>query len=196
MNSEFMGRFKAGNQQAFNTIYDEYFPRLSYFARGITKSEEEGQDIAINTFMKLWQRRGNFETEPNIKAFLFITARNACLDFLRQKSRRQEFLKDWLNYSEDYEPEHTNSMIKGEVYAQLRAEVEKLPKDCRKVFKMLYYEGKTPAEVAAELNISVTTVGTHRFNALKLLRKTNLKSRLLIGLLVLHWLEWLFRKLF
>jgi RNA polymerase sigma-70 factor (ECF subfamily) len=87
-------------------------------------------------------------------------------------------------------------MIKGEMFAVLRMEVEKLPADCRRVFKMLYYEGKKPAEVAAILNISVNTVAAHRYNALKFLRKNSLTDRLLLGFLVLRWLEVLLKKLF
>lgn len=196
MNSDFMGRFNAGNQQAFSAIFNEYFPRLSFFARRITNNEAEGQDIAINTFMKLWQRHGNFKTETNVKAFLYITARNACLDFLKQENRKQVVLNEWANYSEGWEPEHITTLIKGEMFAQLRAEVEELPKECKKILMMLFYEGKNTAEVAAELNISVNTVRRQRQIGIASLRKTNLTDRLLFGFLFLRWLEVLFRKIF
>nr|WP_238319211.1 sigma-70 family RNA polymerase sigma factor [Segatella baroniae] len=49
--------------------------------------------------------------------------------------------------------------------------VERLPEDCRRVFKMSRFDGKKNAEIAQELGISVNTVKYHIKNALRLLQQ-------------------------
>ncbi len=55
-------------------------------------------------------------------------------------------------------------------------EIERLPEQCRRVFKMSRFEGLKYREIATQLNISEKTVENHIANALKTLR-----SRLLVG---------------
>lgn len=138
-----MGLFRAGNPEAFNTVYKMFFKPISYFAQGITKNEEEGKDIAIDSFLELWKIHDRFVTVGNVKAFLFITAKNACIDFLKHQKRRKISYREWANFSNDWEPEYLQTIIEAEIFSELRAEVEKLPLECKKVFKMIYYDGKS-----------------------------------------------------
>ena len=54
-----------------------------------------------------------------------------------------------------------------QVYLALKT----LPPKCRQVFTMLYVQGKPVKEIAEELQLSVSTVKSHKATALKLLRK-------------------------
>lgn len=40
----------------FEQFYAANFPRVKNFARLLTKSEEDAEDIAQNIFLKLWTR--------------------------------------------------------------------------------------------------------------------------------------------
>src|SRR5688500_19829073 len=88
--------FKRGNTQAFKAVYDLYFPSLCFFAKRLVDNDGEGEDIAADSFVKLLNRYDSFDTLPNIKAFLYITTRNACLNYLRY-SQRQHSSKRELN---------------------------------------------------------------------------------------------------
>jgi RNA polymerase sigma-70 factor (ECF subfamily) len=59
-------------------------------------SQQDGEDLVKDTFVKLWQTHADFDTPQNIKAFLYITTRNACLNFLRylqvKESSRKELV--------------------------------------------------------------------------------------------------------
>lgn len=50
------------------------------------------------------------------------------------------------------------------------ASIEKLPPKCRDIFKKAYLEGQKHTAIVEELNISVRTVETHIYKALKFLR--------------------------
>src|SRR6202012_1139301 len=89
----FADRLRAGDEAAFRYIVDRYFPIITHFALRIVADRPSAEDVAEETFIKLWHnhsRVGNFQS---VKAFLFITAKNACLNERRSSQnllRRQQ----------------------------------------------------------------------------------------------------------
>ena len=126
----------------------------------------------METFRKFWQLRANFETLPNIKAFLYITTRNACLNYLRDLKLRSQKDQDLLYLlSQDREeggfPE---DQYQAELMQRIYEEIEKLPRKCRQVFKLAYMEGLGNEEIANLLHINYQSVKNQKVRALKILR--------------------------
>lgn len=163
--------FKQGNKAAFEAVYDTYRSQLYYFIKRIVEERQEAEDIAAETFIKLWKLRANFETHQNIKAFLFVTARNACLDYLRsveRKSSSQQALQYIL--SQDSDVTLSQDEIQAEVLKRIHNEIENLPPKCRQIFKMAYLKGLKNEEIAGQLQLSYQTVKNQKVRAIKLLR--------------------------
>ena len=74
------------------------------------------------------------------------------------------------NYSDAFEY-HLNEED-DENRAKLYEEIEKLPDQCKKVFKAIVFDDLKYKEAAARLNLSVNTVKTHFARALKQLRSS------------------------
>ena len=175
--------FKRGNTHAFRAVYDMFFPSLCFFAKRLVDNDGEGEDIAADSFVKLLNRHDSFETLPNIKAFLYITTRNACLNFLRL-SQRQHSSKRELNRLQDKTDEHVLShMVHAEVLREVEFEIEQLPNRCKEIFKLIYYERRSADEIAQLLGISINTVWVQRAKAIQLIRTNLLKKGLLSVLL-------------
>ena len=181
--------FKEGKRDAFAEVYNMYYSRLYFFVKKLTDDREEAQDITTETFVKLWNLRGNFDTHQNIKAFLFITARNACLDFLRYRQRqhtnKQEF-SYLLTQNEDVQFEHDE--IRLEVLQQIHSEIEHLPSQCRKIFKMAYLERLKNGQIADLLGLTEQTVRNQKTRAIKLLRMALINSNVVLLLLIIFML--------
>jgi len=62
-------------------------------------------------------------------------------------------------------------MIHTEVLRELSQSIEFLPEQCRNIMQKLM-DGKTPKEVSAELDISVSTVNSQKARAISILKKT------------------------
>jgi RNA polymerase sigma-70 factor (family 1) len=178
--------FKKGSREAFTEVYNMYYSRLYFFVKKITDDREEAQDITAETFVKLWNLRANFDTLQNIKAFLFITARNACLDFLRYQKRqhtnKQEF-SYLLTQNEDIA--FQDDEIRYEVLQQIHNEIEHLPAQCRKIFKMAYLERLKNAQIADLLGLTEQTVRNQKTRAIKLLRMSLINSNVVLVLLLI-----------
>jgi len=174
--------FQQGNEPAFRRVMDHFYKALYNFTQKLTNDHEEAKDITLHAFQKLFERCKSFETEINIKAFLYITARNRSLDYLQFQKRQQDLQKQLArDMSNDILLQYEYDIM-DELVDRLNAAIENLPSENRKIFKLLYYEQMTPAEIAAQLRISVTTVYTQRARAISALRLLFLGKSLLIVL--------------
>jgi RNA polymerase sigma-70 factor (family 1) len=175
--------FKRGNTQAFKAVYDLYFPSLCFFAKRLVDNDAEGEDIAADSFIKLLNRHEFFDTLPNIKAFLYITTRNACLNYLRYMQKQANSKRDLARLQDKTDEHILSSMVHAEVLREVEHEIEQLPLRCKEIFKLIYYERKSADEIAELLNISINTVWVQRAKAIQLIRTNLIKKGLLSTLL-------------
>ncbi len=84
---------------SFNLIYGKYSRLVYYVSYDILKSEEEAKDIVNETFLRMFERRRNFQSEQGLKYFLLVTAKN--LSFDRYRKRKAE-----VAYSEEESEGH------------------------------------------------------------------------------------------
>src|SRR5450432_2517012 len=81
--------FNRGEKGALSPVYDEYYYLVFRFVRSLTKSSEDAEDVTSETFLKLNAKRRQFDNEKKLKAFLFLSARNAYLDQQKSRNRRK-----------------------------------------------------------------------------------------------------------
>lgn len=53
-------------------------------------SRESAEDAVQEIMIKLWDKRRNLKNHPNVTGFVFLTARNYCLDILKKKHPETE----------------------------------------------------------------------------------------------------------
>jgi RNA polymerase sigma-70 factor (ECF subfamily) len=171
LNPDLINEFKKGDPQAFSSYFHLHYRPLCYFAAQLVNSQQDGEDIVKDTFVKLWQKHTDFDSSQNIKAFLYISTRNACLNFLRHLQVKESSRKELIYLEEEKGEELVlNQMIRAELMQEIYSEIEKLPERRREVFKMAYLEGMKNEEIADQMNISIHTVKEHKGKALYSLR--------------------------
>ena len=171
-------RFRAGSLEDFQCVYELYYTALYTFAYSLVRDEAEAQDMTTETFIKLWRLHANFESLNNIKAFLYVTNRNACLNSLRFLQKQRSVHKE-MRYLIGQEGEIKNEMIDAEVFCELNQKIESLPEKCQKIFKLIYFNNLSTAEVAEEMGISNQNVLNQKARAIQILR-SGLQSKALI----------------
>ena len=176
---ELMLRFQQGDALAFNTIYNRYYSSLRYFSQRLTCQKREAEDIAVETFVKLYRLCGNFENVANIRAFLYVTARNACYDYLAYTHRRPVREEDGhvVHAGNDLYPVKNDTVTAPVLQAVFEA-IENLPEESRKVFKMAYVQGLKTTDIARLLDLPGQVVRGHRRRSIKLLRIALFEKRL------------------
>jgi RNA polymerase sigma-70 factor (ECF subfamily) len=183
LNSQTIGDFQQGDEKAFKMVFDHYYPALMLFVAKLTGSREEAEDISLRTFQTLYNLCHGFGTEINIKAFLYISARNASLNYLKARQRDKKLLQKFAARMEDDTFLEFEFALKPPVVAAIHRAIEELPTECRRIFKLIYFEELTPLEISEMLHISVSTIYNQKMRALQ-----SLRLKLLGNLKFIVWL--------
>lgn len=139
--------------------YCEHERELLRFLARRLGSSSLASDLAHDLYLKLCGIKDHQDIRDR-KAYLFKLAANLASDHVRSERRRREILAEadgtaWRN-TEELTPER-HTMARAEL--RLMEEViAGLPERSRQVFHLSRYEGRSNAEIAAELGIGVTTV--------------------------------------
>jgi RNA polymerase sigma-70 factor (family 1) len=159
-----------GDEKALATIFNRYYTGLFYFGMRFVKDHHAAEDIVAESFIKIWQKAGNFSSFASIRSFLYITVKNACLDYLKKSNRHTACHREIKYLAEKTEELFADQVIKAELLQKLWQDIEQLPPVRRQIFKMIYVEGLSAFETATKLQISVDTVRVQKARALHALR--------------------------
>ena len=138
-----------------------YLPLGMYTLR-IVGDADVAEDLVQDAFEKGWLYLENGGLIDNFSAFMYRTARNICLSYLRD---RRETL-DESNIPQAGDEEIDTSVRDARIWRAIDA----LPERCREVFLMSKRDGLTNQEIADELGISLKTVKNQMTKAFSRLR--------------------------
>ncbi|MCD0489803.1 RNA polymerase sigma-70 factor [Pedobacter sp. MC2016-14] len=168
--------FKRREENALAYFFDLHYKSLCYFSNRLILDEAEAEDIVADSFIRLWKGDQDNYTAQSIKAFLYISCRNACFNYLKRIKVKTVAQEIYHNQLEMEDRTILNKIIKAEVLEMLVQEIELLPEKCREVFKLLYFEDKKTDEIALQLGISAKTVRNHKAKAIALIKVSILKK--------------------
>ena len=128
--------------------------------------------------MNFWQKRKTLSILGKVKAYLLVAVKNRCLNYLKSKFARQEFVEATdYNLEVVYREEAVDEA--NELKAAIDQAIAALPEKCRHIFLLSRRAGMSYQEIAEELAISKKTVEVQMGIALKRLRAwvDNYKNR-------------------
>jgi RNA polymerase sigma-70 factor (ECF subfamily) len=176
--------FRQGDEKALVIYFNTFYPALCSYAFSYAHDMETAKEIAAEAFYKTWKYRQQFINPGSIRAYLYTIVRRDAAYWHQQKKRFTITALPGDEAIESPEPDEFAKLVKAETLRQLYNAIEQLPVECRKVFRMLYVEGKKVKEIAEELNISPSTVKAQKARGISLLRKKITLLVLSISLLV------------
>lgn len=158
------------NHQEYKAFFLKHFEAVFQFTRKFIGNTEDARDITQEAFIKLYERRADFDVPEKAKAFVYTTAHNRCLDYLRHKKIEQEYAKEMLEETEEAEePRFLQEVTYQETLRMLHEAIDRLPKQTRQVI-LESLDGKSNPEIAEALDISPNTVKALKRNAYQFLR--------------------------
>lgn len=151
--------------------FDKYFRVLAYYCSSFVKSNEDGEEIAIDTFMELHKRDGKIKYEEGVKSFLFGVAKNKCLNLLLHRKSREVIKTTPLFEDQDYATHcEINAIVMDRLYAEINKEVEGLADRQKEIIK-LYLAGENPSSISEKLGIKYKTVCNIKDTAVGILKE-------------------------
>ena len=174
--AEIIKSLREGNIEAFGIAFHEYYPMLIVTAIKLVLDTETAVDMVQGVFLNIWEKRKQLEIRNSFHAYLHRSVRNACLNFLKQEKVKDRHHQNYTYRIAElsvagtsYGPEE--KFNEKELLDDMQAALQKLPDKCRNIFGLSRLSGKTNKEIAMLLNLSVRTVETQIYLALKILKK-------------------------
>lgn len=180
-----MERLQAGDESALAALMERWeLPTKAVIAR-LVLNAAEAEDLAQETFVRVWQQRDKFRPGAEFRPWLFAIAVNLARNRLRWWRRRPVVsLEEWMQEKNagvrSQEPgEQTAGEKSGaavlehkERAAAVRDAIAALPTDLREAIVLFEYEELSHAEIAGIVGATPKAVETRIYRARERLRNT------------------------
>ena len=161
-----MGRVRARDASAFETLYDAYHRLVYGVAFRMLNDAPAAEDITQAVFLKVWSSPNLFRG-GNFAAWIVRVTRNRALDVLRSRSAHAETdLPDGLTETEAIE-DVAFARLDAE---QVRIALDALPAEQREPIELGFFGGVTHEQIAARTGLPLGTVKTRIRAGLRKLR--------------------------
>ena len=159
-------QIRLGNKKAFEAIFRRFYVSMCSVAYRYPRDASAAEDIAQEAFLKLWEKRDSYRDIPDLKTFLYVAVKNLSLNYLRDKKDNIECSRLELVSSENF---FCSQLVREETFRIISEAVNSLPLQSAKIMNLVL-KGKQNKEIAGLLGISVATVKTLKYNALRTLK--------------------------
>ena len=176
-----MERLAAGHDAALNDLMERHSTPLFHFLCRMLNNEDDAQDLAQETFVRVYRARESFRPKERFTTWLFTIAANLARNHFRWRSRHP-------NISLEAESDTTEETLGSKLPAHdatpgeqalaaeravaVRAAVQALPEDMREAIVLCEWEERSVAEAAAILESTPKAVESRLYRARQVLRKT------------------------
>lgn len=186
-------QLRLGSEKAYKYLYDHHYLVLCHIACQYVHDDYLSETIVSDVIFHLWEIRSDLHIETTIRSYLVSCVRNRCRDYLKSQYHLHE-----IKSSEDIPPNFSTCYLENQDYPlgrllekelekQINLSVDRLPPQCRQVFRLSRFEGKHNQEIADQLGISINTVKYHLRYALAFLKKDLQKYLILVLSFILYY---------
>src|SRR5579859_1124767 len=146
-----MRRTAKGDAVAFRALADLHLTKIMNYAYRILRNRTDAEDVAQETFLRLWKDAGRYEPKARVTTWLHRIAHNLCVDRLRGK--REEPTDDMDEQRASQEP--GGLLDRKRVALEVGRALDALPERQRAAITLVHYQGLTNIEAAAVLDVKV-----------------------------------------
>ncbi len=170
-----MERVRGGDEAAFAELMTRWERPVKAVIGRIVLNAAEAEELAQETFVRLWQQRERFRSGSEFRPWILAIAVNLARNRLRWWRRRPTVeLGEWLGSGAeegDSAAAGAAALERSERVAEVQAAVAALPADLREALVLFEYEELPQAEIAAVLRTTPKAVESRVARARERLRR-------------------------
>lgn len=143
---------------AYKELFVSLYSPLFRFALTLV-SREQADEIVSDVFIHIWEKRKRIDSISNLRVYLYKAVKNTALNYIAKQNRSNttDINEAGIELPSIYfNPEQL--LITAEMIQRIRMAVDKLPPQCKLIFKLVKEDELKYREVAEILGISVKTV--------------------------------------
>lgn len=185
---EMLQAVAAGDEPSFRRLYDRYHASVFQQAIYYLQSEELASDAVQDVFIKLWDKKEKLAEVADVKAYIFIVARNIIISSLRKRVFHRQLDEEFEMLEEDTHLPDRQLSFK-EALRIVQEGIQSLPSQQQRAYTLSRTGGLSHEAIAKEMALSPETVKTHIKQALKGLRAYLASRSVDLGLLIIFFLH-------
>ena len=151
-------KLQAGQEKAFDKIYEAYKDRFYFMAYNFLKNEDDAKDAVQDIFIKILQDIKDLKHPEAFHVWSYRLAYHICLQTASQKRTHED---DYNSSMEEYEDEQmniTHEVIHKEVSEYILDIIQAMPTSLRSVCLLRFYEQLSVKEIDEILDVSENAV--------------------------------------
>jgi RNA polymerase sigma-70 factor (family 1) len=187
INSNHIQQLIAGDEAAFDLIYEAYSSMVYRLAFRFLKDAQQSEEIVQECFINLWTSREKLNVAGDIWLYLYVIAKRLSLNSLRQMCQSREFSDKLVNHIATVHNDTEEDLLVSDLEQFTERIINKLPRQQQLIFRLSRVEHLTHKEIADHLQISPNTVKNHMVEALKTLKSQLQYSDLIFMLALFFW---------
>ena len=163
--SEIVHELEAGNEVCLNMLFDNYYRALCVYALRFVSNADDVEDIVQEVFVSFWMNKKRTVFSGSVRSYLFGAVAKAASKFATRRGRImfddvEKYVDQFLEELAEYDESE---------FARLRDKV--LPEKTKEIFKAVVLDNLTYQQVGDRFGITVNTVKTMYYRALKQLKE-------------------------
>ncbi len=161
----------SGDRVAFRQLVLEHSHAMFRLAWRLTGDEAAAEDIVQEAFIKAWRKLDEFRMESSFKSWLHRITVNTAMDYLRKRSRRNQFEQEEPEWDVSIQASKVSS---AEAQLDLRLQTQAAMMDLseveRSALMLKHFEGYSIEEISQMLEITTGACKQTIFRAVKKMR--------------------------
>jgi RNA polymerase sigma-70 factor (ECF subfamily) len=157
-----MRRVQLGDEAALGALMQRWELSLKAVIGRIVLNASEAEELAQETFVRVWQQRGKYRPDAAFRPWVFTIAVNLARNRLRWwKLRPVVALDDWTEVPTDdgaVDDSGTRRLERAERVKAVRDAIADLPTELREALILFEYEQMSYAEIAETVGASTKAV--------------------------------------
>ena len=161
-------KVKNGNEGAFNFLVNKYYPRVYASLFSFTKSKEDSEDLAQQTFIKVWQQIESFRGDSAFFTWVYRIAINLAKNYVVSSSYKKQKLNTSIEHAEiDVTSfENIESVLSHDQSMQeIKNFINTMPESLKTAFTLRESDGKSYEEISIITSTPIGTVRSRIFRA-------------------------------
>ncbi|SOE19916.1 RNA polymerase sigma-70 factor, ECF subfamily [Spirosomataceae bacterium TFI 002] len=167
--------FKESPKKGFDLLFRKYYTNLCNHAIRFVYSREVAEDIVAEVFANIWQNKVYENITTSFRSYLYTSVRYRAYSIVKLEitrgSKTENNENDFARSNSSVVLQPDQIMHFHELTKRLDLAIQQLPPQARKAFQLNRLEGKKYAEVAEEMEITLSAVERLISRALARIRK-------------------------
>jgi RNA polymerase sigma-70 factor (ECF subfamily) len=175
-----MERLQAGHDTALNDLMERHATSVFHFLCRMLSDEDDANDLAQETFVRVFRARDSFRTSEKFSTWLFTIAANLARNEIRRRGRHPNVSIDAETGGTDVRladvlpagnPTPKEEALAAERAVAVRNAVRQLPDDLREAIVLCEWEERSVAEAATILETTPKAIESRLYRARQTLRE-------------------------